>query len=122
MGLVMLPPALFAPLAAASAAQVAPGTLAAMAVTESGFDLLTIRNSTAHMVCRLRGRRKALLLAKDLIGAGRRLDLGLMQLNSANLARLHVMLSQVFEPCALLHAASTILIRDVLGPCGGWRQ
>jgi type IV secretion system protein VirB1 len=114
----MLPPALFAPLAAASAAQVAPGTLAAMAVTESGFDPLTIRDNTAHMARRLRDSRKALLLAEDLIGAGRRLDLGLMELDSTDLARLHVTLSQAFEPCASLHAARTILVGDVLGPCG----
>jgi type IV secretion system protein VirB1 len=91
----MLPPALFAPLAVACAPQVAPGTLA---VAESGLDPLAIRDNTAHMVWRLRDLRKELLLAEDLIGAGHRLDVGLMQLDSAR----------------------TILVRDVLGPCG-WR-
>jgi hypothetical protein len=68
----------------------------------------------AHVVWRPRDRRKALLLAADLIGAADRLGFGLVQLDSANLA------PQTFEPCASLPTARTILVRDVLGPCG-WR-
>jgi type IV secretion system protein VirB1 len=73
------------------------------------------------MVWWLRDRRNALLLAKDLIDGGHVVDLGLMQLDSANLGRLRVTRSQALERCAPLHAASTILVRDVLGPCG-WRR
>ena len=47
-----------------------------------------------------------------------------MQLDSANLARLQLTLSQAFEPCASLHAAGAILITDYesgLG-VGGWGE
>ena len=84
----MLPPALFAPSAAASAAQVAPGTLTARVVAESGFDPLVVQDNTADMVWRSPDLRKVLLLAENLIGADDRLDLGLIQLDSANLGRL----------------------------------
>lgn len=100
---------------------VAPGTQVAVAAAESGFDPLAIRDNTAHMVWRPRDRRKALLLAEELIGAGHRLDLGLMQIDSANLARLHLTVSQAFEPCAALHAAGRLLIADYkpVGAGGG---
>jgi type IV secretion system protein VirB1 len=84
----------------------------AVAAAESGFDPLAIRDNTAHMVWRPRDRRKALWLAEELLGAGHRLDLGLMQIDSTNLARLHLTVAQAFEPCAALHAAGRLLIAD----------
>ena len=111
----MLPLALFMPLVAACAPRAAAGMLAAVAGAESGFDSLTIFDSTTHTAWRPRDRGEAIALAWRLIGAGHPVDLGLMQIVSSNLARLHLSLS-----CASLHAARTILVSDVLGPCG-WR-
>jgi type IV secretion system protein VirB1 len=100
---------------------VAPGTQVAVAAAESGFDPLAIRDNTAHMVWRPRDRRKAVWLAEELLGAGHRLDLGLMQIDSANLARLHLTVAQSFEPCAAMHAAGRLLIADYkpVGAGGG---
>lgn len=103
---VLLPIALFAQLAGTCAPEVAPVTLVAMERAESGFDPLAIYDNTTHVGWRPRSRRKALWLAENLIAAGHRLDLGLMQIDSANLAGLHLTLSQAFDPCASLRVAA----------------
>lgn len=116
---VLLPIALFAQLAGTCAPEVAPVTLVAMERAESGFDPLAIYDNTAHVGWRPRSRRKALWLAENLIAAGHRLDLGLMQIDSANLAGLHLTLSQAFDPCASLRAAATVLTADYKLGLGG---
>ena len=73
--------ALFIQLAAACAPQAAPGTLAAVAATESRFDPLAIFDSTTRTAWRPRGRGKAIALTWRLIGAGHAVDLGLMHLD-----------------------------------------
>jgi type IV secretion system protein VirB1 len=116
---VLLPIALAAQLAGYCASEVAPGTSVAVAAAESGLDPLAIRDNTADMVWRPKDRRKALWLAEKLVAAGHRLDLGLMQIDSANLARLHLTLSQAFDPCASMRAAATLLTADYKLALGG---
>lgn len=91
------------------APQVAPATLAAIAATESGFDPLAILDDTTHATWRPRDRGEALGLARELIGAGHSVDLGLMQVNSGNLGLLNLKLSQAFDPCASLRAGAEVL-------------
>ena len=47
--------------------------------------------------------------AKKLLRMNVSIDLGLAQINIANLARLGLSVEQAFEPCANLHAAETVL-------------
>ena len=108
----MLPLAVVAQLAGFCAPEVAPGTLAAVAAAESGFDPLAIYDNTTAHSWRLRSRAEAADLARTLIGAGHAVDLGLMQIDSADLARLHLAVSAAFQPCASLSAGARVLAED----------
>jgi type IV secretion system protein VirB1 len=116
---VLLPIALATQLAGHCAREVAPGTSVAVAAAASGLDPLAIRDNTADMVWRPKDQRKALWLAEKLIAAGHRLDLGLMQIDSANLAGLHLTLSQAFDACTSMRAAATVLTADYKLALGG---
>lgn len=107
--------ALFAQLARACAPQVASGTLAAIAATESRLDPFAIRDNTTHSAWWPRDRRRAVVLARRLIRAGHSVDLGLMQVNSGNLGRLNLTVSQAFDPCSSVHAAAALLAADYDG-------
>jgi type IV secretion system protein VirB1 len=109
---MILPVALVAHLAGACAPGAAPGTLAAVATAESGFDTLAIRDDTTDAVWRPRRRSEAEALARRLIGRGHAVDLGLMQIDSANLVRLHLPVSRAFDPCASLAAGARLLTED----------
>jgi type IV secretion system protein VirB1 len=109
---MMLPLAIVAQLAGSCAPEVAPGTLAAIAATESGFDPLAVYDNTTAQSWRPQSRADATLLARTLIGAGHAVDLGLMQIDSANLARLHLAVSQSFDACASLFAGARVLAAD----------
>ncbi|MEX3581733.1 MAG: lytic transglycosylase domain-containing protein [Burkholderia sp.] len=52
---------------------------------------------------------EAVATAKALIQKGQNIDMGLGQINSSNLAPLKLTVEQVFEPCANLRAAETVL-------------
>jgi type IV secretion system protein VirB1 len=54
-------------------------------------------------------RVEAIDTAKKLIDMGLSIDMGLAQINSANLRRLGLTVEQVFDPCTNLRAAETIL-------------
>ena len=107
--------ALFTQLAGACAPRVAPGTLAAIAATESRFDPLAIYDNTTHSAWWPKRQTAAVALAHRLIGAGDSVDLGLMQINSANLAALHLTVQDAFDPCANLHAGAALLVKDYDG-------
>jgi type IV secretion system protein VirB1 len=109
---MMLPLAIVAQLAGSCAPEVAPGTLAAVAATESGFDPLVVYDNTTAQSWRPRSRTEAADLARTLIGAGHAVDLGLMQIDSANLAWLHLAVSQAFDACASLFAGARVLAAD----------
>ncbi len=51
----------------------------------------------------------AAAIARRYIAAGKSVDLGLMQVNSRNLAGLNLTIEQVMDPCTNLHAGGTIL-------------
>ena len=106
---MILSAALVAQLAAACAPEAAPGTLAAVAAAESGFDPLAIYDNTTGEAWRPRSRPEAAALARRLIGAGHAVDLGLMQIDSGNLARLRLAVSAAFDPCASLAAGARVL-------------
>jgi len=107
--------ALFTRLAGACAPEVAPGTLAALAAVESRFNTLAIYDNTTHEVLLPRDQPEAVAVAQRAIAAGDSVDLGLMQINSRNLAPLHLSVSGAFEPCPSLHAGAALLAKDYDG-------
>lgn len=53
--------------------------------------------------------QEAVETATQLLAMGLSIDLGLAQINSANLGRLGLTVKQVFDPCTNLRAAETVL-------------
>ncbi|MEN5229718.1 lytic transglycosylase domain-containing protein [Brevundimonas naejangsanensis] len=97
---------------------VAPGTLAAIAHVESRFDPLAIGiNRGPRPSRRARTAQEAATVARDLIARGGNVDLGLAQINSANLGWLRLSVEDAFDPCRNLEAAGVVL-RDGYRPRG----
>ncbi len=105
----------FVRLARRCAPGVAPATLAAIAITESGFNPLSIHDNTLAASDYPSTAAKAVSLATTLIAAGRSVDLGLMQINSANLVALGLTPEAAFDPCQSLTAGAAILQADYAG-------
>ena len=97
-------------LSAQCAPAVAPATLVSIMDVESRFDPLAIGvNSGPRPIRRARDASDAASIARSLIKAGRSVDLGIGQINSANLVWLGLSIEDAFEPCANLQAAAHIL-------------
>ena len=103
--------AAFTALASACAPGVAPETLAAIARVESGFNVHALNLNGVGGGTQLVGtREEAIALATELIVARRRsVDLGLMQVNSANFGRLGLSIADAFDPCRSLAAGARVL-------------
>ena len=109
--------ALFTQLAHTCAPQVAVETLAAVARTESGFDALAIHDNTSGRSYRPATQAEAAALANRLVTVqGHSVDLGLMQINSANLPRLSLAPAEAFDPCRSLGAAQHVLTGSYIAP------
>ena len=95
-------------LACGLAAQV--DLLAAIVRRESGGNPLALAvNGAVELVRPPRDRDDAVAMARWLAGHGYNFDAGLAQVNSANLARLGLDTTTVFQPCANLRAAAVVL-------------
>lgn len=106
-------PAEFAELAGRCAPDVHPATLAAVVAAESGFNPLAIGvNGPDAPKIRASSREEAVAAAEKLLEDGRSIDLGLGQINSANLARLGLTLESAFDPCENLRAAAVVLVEN----------
>lgn len=102
--------AAFLALAAECAPGVAPETLAAVARVESGFNPLAIGvNGAGGGAVRARDAADAIAKARTLIAEGRSIDLGLMQINSRNLAWLGLSIEAAFDPCRSVAAGAAVL-------------
>jgi type IV secretion system protein VirB1 len=101
----------FVALAQECAPQVAHETLAAIVRTEnSAFQPLAIGvNGGAWLARQPRNKAEAVVTAKWLIANGYNIDLGLGQINSANLGKVGLTVEDAFDPCENLAAAATIL-------------
>jgi type IV secretion system protein VirB1 len=100
----------FAALAEHCAPSVHPATLAAVARVESGFNPLVIGiNGRVRITRQPLTKDEAVDTAARLLRIPVSIDLGLAQINSANLAKLGLTVEQAFEPCANLRAAGTVL-------------
>jgi len=84
--------------------------LSAIVRMESGGNPLALAvNGALELVRQPAERGEAVALARWLLAGGHNFDAGLAQVNSANFARLGLDAASVFEPCANLRAAATIL-------------
>jgi hypothetical protein len=92
----------------------APGTeiptLRAVASVESHFDPFAVRDNTTHESWRPRSLAAAADMAKERLTKGHSVDVGLMQINSANLAALGMTVEDAFDVCHSLTAANRILL------------
>jgi type IV secretion system protein VirB1 len=109
---MILPLAVFLHTAAACAPKTGPSppTLAAYAKVESGRDPLAIRDDTDHRSLYPRTAVEAIATARRLIDSGHRIGLGLMQIESGNLAWLRLSVDRAFNACDSIRAAADYLI------------
>ena len=92
------------------APSVAIETLAAVVSHESKRNPFAIGiNGGARITRQPLNKAEAVETANKLLSMGLSIDLGLAQINSGNLGRLGLTVEQVFEPCANLRAAETVL-------------
>jgi len=83
--------------------------LSAVAAVESHFDPLAIRDNTTRESWTFSSLNAAAALAKDRLKLGHSIDIGLMQINSGNLASLGIGVEDAFDACRSLDAAHRIL-------------
>lgn len=96
-------------LSARCAPAVSPHTLAAIAHAESRFEPLAIGVNRGAQIRQPRSAPEAVAVARRLIAEGANIDLGLAQINSANLSWLGLSVEDAFDPCRNLAAAATVL-------------
>lgn len=100
----------FYDLSAECAPWVAPQTMAAIVKTESQFNPLAINiNGGAKLERQPLNKDEAVVTAKWLITNHYSIDMGLGQVNSANLAKTNLSVEDAFDACKNLAAAATIL-------------
>lgn len=103
-------PVAFLDLAQNCAPQVATETIAAVVSVESGFQPLAIRINTDHPLAEQpKTRAEAIETATILISEGHDIDLGLGGINSGNLGRLGLSVSDTFDFCLNIKASAALL-------------
>ena len=94
---------------------VEPSTLRAIMRVESGGYAYAINvNGVAVQPPQPRSAAEATATAARFIKRGYSVDLGLMQVNSRNLASLGYTIAQMFDPCTNIRAGASILTADYL--------
>ena len=87
-----------------------PETVKAIIRVESGGNPLAIGvNYGGGRAQRPRSQDEAIQIANSLIASGKNIDMGLMQINSANLRRLGLTTETIFDPCTNIRAGTQIL-------------
>jgi len=99
----------FVDLARRCAPDVSPQTLAALAGMESGFARLAIHDNASGIAIVAASDAEATSRAEIAIAAGHSLDLGLMQINSANLGGLGLTVEDAFDACRSIAAGAKVL-------------
>ncbi len=99
----------FAQLAQRCAPSVSLAVLRGLAHTESHFEPLALRDNTRTLTRTPRSVAEAVSQARHWIAAGDSVDLGLMQINAANLPALGLALPAALDPCRSLSGAAAIL-------------
>jgi type IV secretion system protein VirB1 len=107
---VILSLVLFTQLAASCGPTVHVDTLAAVASTESQFNTLAIGDNTGGRSYAPATLQEAIVTATALLQQGHSLDLGLMQINSANLRGLGLSVADTFDPCKSIAGGTRVLV------------
>jgi soluble lytic murein transglycosylase-like protein len=95
------------------APSVSPNTMLAIMRTESSFNTLALHvNADLKLQRAPSTTAEAIGWSRWLIDRGYSVDMGLMQINSRNLARLQMSVADAFEPCRNIHGASLILVEQ----------
>ncbi|MEO9340980.1 lytic transglycosylase domain-containing protein [Mesorhizobium sp. SB112] len=103
-------PIAFLDLAQTCAPQVATETIAAVLSVESGFQPFAIRINTDRPLSEQpKTRAEAIETATTLIAEGHDIDLGLAGINSGNLGRLGLSVSDTFDFCLNIKASASLL-------------
>ena len=100
----------FMQLAATFAPSVAPETLASFAQYESRLEPTAIHDNSIGETFLPSSQAAAAKLAASLLAQGHSLDLGIMQVNSANLARVGLTVAEAFDPGQSIRAGAVILV------------
>lgn len=100
----------FLQLAAAFAPSVAPETLASFAQNESRLDPYAIHDNSTGASLHPDSLSQAVALATALLAQRHSLDLGIMQVNSVNFARLALNVTSAFDPGHSIRAGAVILV------------
>lgn len=91
-------------------------TLAAIVKTESVFNPYAIGvNKGTRLTRQPRSYHEAVTTAKLLLSKGANIDMGIAQINSANLRVVNMSVEQLFDPCQNLKASALILSRNYQG-------
>ena len=115
--------AAFVQLAASCAPSVAVETLAAIARHESGLNDTAIYDNTAKRSYTPASSGEAIAVATELVVVQRHsVDLGLMQVNSANLRGLGLSVTDAFDTCQNIKAGARILAAAYVPPGSGDTQ
>lgn len=90
---------------------VAPSTMAAIIKVESAGNPYAIGDNTtkSRVMPTPKNAEQAIAVATELIQKGHNLDLGLSQINSANLKAYKVSVKDIFDPCTNITVGSSIL-------------
>jgi type IV secretion system protein VirB1 len=105
----------FGQLALRCGPSVAPSTLASIARTESAFEPLSINDNTTGTRGVPVTRDIAIQIAAKLLEAGHSVDIGIMQINSANFSGLGLTLEAAFDPCKSVAAGAAVLAGGYAG-------
>lgn len=96
----------------ACAVHVAPVTVQAIIGVESGGNPIAINVNHLGHALHPSTAREAATLARHYIARGYSVDLGLMQINSRNLASVGLTIEQALTPCRNIAAGGRILLAD----------
>jgi type IV secretion system protein VirB1 len=91
---------------------IGPRTMSSIIAVESGGDPLAIHDNDDGRSYRPTSRDAAVALASGLIARGHSVDLGLAQINSANVEALGLTAAAAFDPCTNVRAGAQILAAD----------
>jgi type IV secretion system protein VirB1 len=86
--------------------------MAAIVEVESGGRPFVIHDNTLDRTFTAVDTREAVAWSYQLLRARHSIDLGIAQINDANLARLGMSVPEAFDPCLNLHGGATILAYD----------
>lgn len=96
------------------ATNVHPTTIQAIIKNESGGRILALNSNRSTGATQLQPstKKEAIAMARAEIRAGNSVDIGLMQVNSLNLAGLELHITKAFNVCENIKAGSRILFND----------